>query len=920
MPSAETKTLVELINELFGTQVPLPGELTPVLENVVYHDNLPSGETLVTAQAPGYDDPGAGSSPVQIVAIMTKRAIPGTTLSAVLIDAPLGFDASRLTLVGEFIPGGLMVFPNLRVIVVSREMNVAAVNQLNAVLAEYGVTSRFPRPNAMSADVWPKYVSASVTWKLKGGEMPALAIVQNDDEEKKEKQEEEIGFPGMPVSFGPLTLSGVKRSIFKDHWKVLLVGELKVGGQVFQLDGLGLMIPTSLKGAIPKAMLVGVALGIRRENPTLRVNAALRYTGLGDEAISSGLAGLVKVETDALSLMGAGNWSRAADGYTTIFLYLEALLTSGASLFGPPPFTVTGLAGGFGINSKVRPPSAAQLPSFPLLARLEEAPSRPGDPPPKPPEPLDMLNDLTGPSGWVRPEEGSYWIAAGLSFTSFRFIETRALALIEFGNRLNVMILGRTSFALPRNKNATRKYARLNIDLRLAYISDEHLLTLEAAVGAGSFIYSEAAELTGGLAFCVWTGGGRGGDFVLTIGGYHPQFQRNMPGYYPTPTRIGFRWSPCSRVVIQASGYAALTPGAIMFGGALAARYEKGLLSAWFTAHLDALIQWKPFYLDLALGISIGVAFTIKVWFVKVRVSIEVGIDLQLWTPPTGGRVSVKVWFVEFGFNFGAGRQGAPPVPWEEFQMQLPGPIRSPLIKGRLLDVEQGEDEARSTREAPALVSTGGFTFATEAALPTSEILLNRKSKFTGPAINIRPMRLENVTSRHIVRLTRFENGREVEFDPDANEWEVTPITRGMQRSMWGKPGRSSSEVAEEPGLEPDCLTGLLFDVSPPDLGNGTGPVTSQALGFEPLEDGAMPLRDASPAGPAPRADDGSIEKIARTLAAQGTAANRTAVFDALARLGASPGKDADGLLGHYADLVGRSMTSSPLLTDAPTR
>ncbi|MEV4750558.1 DUF6603 domain-containing protein [Streptosporangium sp. NPDC049248] len=922
MSLPERMSLVELINEFFGEPIELPAALVPILENVHQYQNLPAGERLVTARSPGYDDPAQGS-PVDAVFIQTKR-VGGSGAIGLLLDVQLRFDGSSLALVGEVVPKGAIVFPSLKILCLDRTLNVGEVNQLNGLLAGYGVAARFPVPNAMSADVWPKYFAAAITWQLGGGEMPALSIWLDKDKDKDdddEAKEEEISFPGLPKSFGPLTIFGVKRGRdkAKDYLRVLLVAELKVGGQVLQLDGLGFMIPLTAKGFVPRPELIGAALSIRRDTPPLTINAALRYTGLGDDAISYGLAGLVRVETPALSVMGAGAWSRTADGHQMIFLYAEALLTSGASLFGPPPFTVTGLAAGFGVNSRMRPPEVAQLPSFPLLARLEEAPKVPGEPPPPPPEPLEVLNDLTSRTGWVRPEAGSYWIAAGLTFTSFRFIETRALAVIEFGNRLNVMLLGRTSITLPKNADASKKvHAQLNIDLRLAFLSEEHKLSLEAAVGPGSFVFTQSAELTGGLAFCVWTGGGRGGDFVITLGGYHPQFNAIKPAYYPNPARLGFRWLPCSRVVVQASGYTALTPGAIMFGAALAARYEKGVLSAWFTAHVDALIQWRPFYLDLALGISIGVAATIKVWFVKVRVSIEVGITLQFWTPPTGGRVSVKVWFIGFSFDFGAGRAGAPPVPWSEFQVQLPSPLRTTPVKGLQPDVDKDESEARTAREAPLLFSTDGFVFETEAVMPSSEISINGEVYATGPTVTIRPMRLTNVTSKHIVTLTRFENGAETEFDPGANDWLLEKIYRDVPRSMWGRVLDKPGDAATEPGLEPGRLSGVRFTVSPPELGAGVGPISSRVFKYEPLEDGDMPLRDGAVAGPAPRPDEASITTIARTLAAEATAQRRTAVHDALARLGAAPGKDTDGLLGHYAELVGRSMTSSPLITDAP--
>ncbi|MEV4439914.1 DUF6603 domain-containing protein [Streptomyces sp. NPDC049577] len=915
----ERITLLQMLEEMDLRGLELPEELVPFLENVHRHEGLPGRDKLITAQFPGYADQPGGPNPVDAVFVSTTRLGP-ETLKAFVLSVRVGFDGSTLPLVGEGIPEGAITFPLLRVLYVSRPLDAGDTDRLTALLDEYGLPERvFPRPNAMSDNVWAKGVTGVLTWKVNGGEMPALAV--RLDKKKKETgdkpptPDKEIRVPGLPVSYGPLEIAALMRGTDKKNIRIYLVGELRIAGSVFALDGLGLVIPMKL-GKVPQPQLAGASLALRRSKPPMAIDAALRWAGGKDGEIAGGLLGLVRVSTPMVEVMGAGGFARAAAGYSTVFLYVEALLAGGRSLFGPPPFTVTGLSGGFGLNSRVIPPSVTQLPEFPLIGRLNDAPATPGAPTPKPPEPMEMLDRLAGRTGWVRPEEGSYWAAVGVRFTSFRFIETQALALIEFGNRFNLMLLGRTSISLPKNAApGVKEHARLNIDLRLAFLSEQHLLALDVAVGAGSYIFDPACRLTGGLALYVWTGGDNAGDFVISLGGYHPQFP--VPAHYPVPARLGLEWNPCGRVTVRATGYTALTPGAVMFGGALAARYEKGLLSAWFTAHLDALIQWKPFYLDIALGISIGVAFTIKVWFVKVRVSIEVGIDLQLWTPPMGGRVTVKVWFVSFSFDFGSSRKGAPPVPWSEFQTQLPAPVRTNPEKGLLLDVDPSESEARSATGAPLLVSPDGFAFSTESALPASEVRINNKVYATAEPIDIRPMRKQGITSRHLVRVQKRRDGVFHDFDAVQNGWTVAVRHRSLPRSLWGRPLADPAAAAGEEGLVPGLITGLHFEVTKPELVAGLGPVSSRSLRFEPLPTGATPLRNADVAGPAPRTATDTIRVITTTLAEPETVRRRDAVFAALGRLGVEPAKDADSPLAAYADLAGRTMTSVPLVTDA---
>ena len=46
-------------------------------------------------------------------------------------------------------------------------------------------------------------------------------------------------------------------------------------------------------------------------------------------------------------------------------------------------------------------------------------------------------------------------------------------------------------------------------------------------------------RLTGGFAFALWWKGPLAGQFVLTMGGYHPDFHRDG---YPDVPRLGLVW------------------------------------------------------------------------------------------------------------------------------------------------------------------------------------------------------------------------------------------------------------------------------------------------------------------------------------------------------------------------------------------
>ncbi|MFD5918719.1 DUF6603 domain-containing protein [Kitasatospora sp. NPDC058201] len=713
------------------------------------------------------------------------------------------------------------------------------------------------------------------------------------------------------LTFGALRISRIGVGLAGGQIFVALDAVLSVGPVRLVLMGLGLGIDGELSVS-PRLRGAGVQL----DRPPLRISGMVeRRTG---SEVAPGLkeqfVGLASVETGFFALNAAGSYAKAVDGWSSIFLFGE--ISGGErGLFGPPPFRVIALSLGFGVNSTVRTPRIDQVGEFPLVNRLDGSGS--GDTPEK------VLEKLAGPGGWITPREGQYWGAGGIEFSSFEFIRSRALLLVEGGQSWKVLLIGRTTVDLPRNKAARKPIARLVIDLAIGYHHDQGLFSMDAVIAPGSYVIDPAAELTGGLSFYVWgqdrtaVGGGKG--FVFTLGGYHPRFRR--PAYYPDPPRVGWRWA-IGPVAIRGQVYAALTDGAFMAGGELSANYDKGhgiQLQAWFTAWLDALVQWKPFYFDLSMGLSIGVAATVKVLFIRVRVSLEVGVSLDLWGPPIGGRARIKVWFISFTVEFGTGRDGVPPIEWGEFSVQLPAPLSITPLRGLLVDVDPEETAIRSVAGEPLLVSMDGFAVRTEAAVPAGRILLNGRP-FAGTeddTIDIRPMgpKGQGVVSDHHVTLKRFDSV----YTPTG--WGVAVHRQDMPKAMWGAPLGKPGDVLDGDGLLSGCLAGITFEIPKPELAPAVGWVDAEALEADGLPDAPIPLLGSAPEGPPSVPDDegeGSIGAIVdpdRGIAARTTAARRASVHAALAGLGLAPGTDEP--LTRYADLAKTTFTNAPMTTTA---
>lgn len=841
-----------------GVDLPdLPKALRPELQALSVRYDSATGEVLLTAatERTGWvyaSRPGTGAGS------------PRSTAAAV--RARLGARASDLPLVGEAMPPGADLV--LDAIVFTSTPTGWTADQaalLNSALdqADSAAERRLPRFAADRAAgpgtavqielsiggvsqvplVLP--ITTGAGGALVAVPLGPLAVRAADEGWSRE----------LDLVFGPVRFSGIGIGFADGQIFVALDAVLSVGPVRLILMGLGLGIDGELDVA-PRLRGAGVQL----DQPPLRISGMVeRRTG---SEVAPGLkeqfVGLAAIETGFFALNAAGSYAKAVDGWSSLFLFGE--ISGGEQgLFGPPPFRVIAISLGFGVNSTVRTPTIDQVGEFPLVNRLDGVGS--GD------TPAQVLEKLAGPGGWITPREGQYWGAGGIEFSSFEFLRSRALLLVEGGESWKVLLIGRTTIDLPRSKAAKKPIARIVIDLAIGYHHDQGLFSMDAVIAPGSYVIDPAAELTGGLSLYIWgqdrtaLGGGKG--FVFTLGGYHKNFKK--PDYYPDPPRVGWRWA-IGPVAIRGQVYAALTDGAFMAGGELSANYDKGhgiQLQAWFTAWLDALVQWKPFYFDLSMGLNIGVAATVKVLFIRVRVSLEVGVELDLWGPPIGGRAKIKVWFISFTVEFGTGRDGVPAIDWAEFSVQLPAPLSIAPLRGLLVDVDPEESAIRSAAGEPLLVSMDGFAVRTEAAVPASRIVFNGQT-FEGTAtdtIDIRPMgpKGQGVASEHHVTL--HWNDSPDYYTPTG--WGVAVYRQDMPKAMWGKPlGKPSDVLDGSDGLLSGCLAGLTFEIPKPELAPAVGWVDAEALDVDGLPDAPIPQLGSTAQGPPSTPDDGSIATI----------------------------------------------------------
>jgi hypothetical protein len=501
--------------------------------------------------------------------------------------------------------------------------------------------------------------------------------------------------------------------------------------------------------------------------------------------------GMAMIQAANFSITGFGSYA-SVDGRAS--LYIFAILHM--ELGGPPCFRVNGLAAGFGFNRKLTLPPIEEVYNFPLVRAALEPNyfgSQPGNP---------IQAAMGKLQKFIPPSLGDYWFAIGIRFSSFEMIQAFALLSVSFGNDVEIGLLGSAAVAIPKGIEPGKAIAYAELALRVVIKPSEGTIKMEARLTDESYVFYKDCHLTGGFAFYIWFGGPRAGDFVLTLGGYHPKFIR--PSYYPIVPRLGINWQVTKEMTITAGMYFALTPSCLMAGGKLSAVYQSSSVKVWFIVYADFLLSWKPFYYLIDIGISLGIEVDLGI----ISIRIHLGAQLHLWGPEFAGLVQIDLTVITITVRFGPDKQLPPPLTAQEFvESFLPPPPKAlkanqnnsnvivTQINSGLIREEKRKNELTKSETVLRVVNAHGLALTTQSLIPVSE--------FTGlkpqdapasspPNLGIRSMGKTTLRSSYKVTL----NG---ETDSRKN-MRTLLVKTAVPDALWGK-SREEGEVPlpEEP-------------------------------------------------------------------------------------------------------------------------
>lgn len=507
---------------------------------------------------------------------------------------------------------------------------------------------------------------------------------------------------------------------------LLLDGDLSMGPVTLSLAGLGVDAAFHPKAKAPSPKVSFDphlnGLGLAYDNGGVQMAGLfLRQVDANGDVEYSGAA---RIGTPNFTLSAIGSYASRKEG-KSLFLYGVLDMPLG----GPAFFFVTGLAAGFGYNRALNMPDVDKVADFPLVSIAQN-----------PPKTKDLSKGLRALSDAVPIAFDEYFLAVGIKFNSFKLIDSFAMVAVQFGKSVELDMLGLSTaiFPTPVGSSPPTPVAMVQVGIAAKFRPEEGVLRLDARLTEASFVLSKKCKLRGGFAFYAWfkdQPNHSAGDFVVTLGGYHPKYDIKAHPDYPIPPRVSIDWPVTRTVHIKGDMYCALTPGAMMAGEHVSANYHDGHVRAWFKAGMDFLMEWKPFHYDAIIYVDVGGSYTHK-FFGWHTITIDVGADLHLWGPEFAGTAKVSLYIASFTVSLGAGgRPSTPKISWNEFQSAfLPEKdhwVTSALATGVRSDDPQWPD-----------VDPHGLSVQIDSAMPFSSVTCGATTKTITTKIGVAPCKL----------------------------------------------------------------------------------------------------------------------------------------------------------------------------------
>jgi hypothetical protein len=239
-------------------------------------------------------------------------------------------------------------------------------------------------------------------------------------------------------------------------------------------------------------------------------------------------------------------------------------------------------------------------------------------------------------------QEGSYIVGVlmKLGWFSPTLVYLDIAVMIEFGRRLRVIVLGMISALLPTREN---DLVRLNMDAMGVLDLNKGSVAIDAVLLdsrlAHKFVLTGSMALRANLF-------GRGGGFVMSVGGLNPRFAPPMG--LPKLDRITIALASGNNPRLTCEAYFAITSNTIQFG----ARAQLYAAAYGFSVEgdvgFDVLVQLLPFHLIADFKASVQLKRGSRNLFkLSVEGSLEGPRPLRI-----SGKASFEIFWCDFTIRF----------------------------------------------------------------------------------------------------------------------------------------------------------------------------------------------------------------------------------------------------------------------------
>ncbi|KAF5983341.1 putative transcriptional activator srcap-like protein [Fusarium bulbicola] len=527
---------------------------------------------------------------------------------------------------------------------------------------------------------------------------------------------------------GPVSISGISLGFSKNRLSIILTATAQLGTFSVSLVGLTIYADFTKAGhlldfgnAQVGISLSGLALGL--DSSPLRMAGTLSKESSQDQE-KDVFSGGATVAFKKYSILGLGKYSQTKrTGAVSFFAYVQ--LNGPLAKIGA--VEISGVKAGVGYNTAIRTPDLNHIAAFPFCAQtprsLEEIGTASKDP-------LQILDDFLS-QGWFYDSPGNTWIAMGMEAVICETVNISAAVIATVTPKVLLDIYGQGKVQMPPSGEAKKAYLNVDIGLRSSVDFNTGSMVIESSLGPQSFILDPACHLSGGFAIATWWDPSKAaGDWVFTVGGYHPRF--NAPQYYPKPERLQVWWNVGGGVSISGGAYFSITPDVIMAGANMTASYTTRIIQASFNAWADFLINIAPFYFSADVAVSVYAQVRIGYGWLAWTFRASLGAMLYLEGPPVHGTVRVEACSHNITVSFGSypANKDTGPLGFDAMcQLLLKEDKKSDktyhllnLISGGLPTVPESVE---SSHDTPWVVRPAIFSFHVQSIIPISEAAIN---------------------------------------------------------------------------------------------------------------------------------------------------------------------------------------------------